>query len=160
MRVPVRVMLRVFDIEVEDRAQMVVPRVVKILFPAPYETDAVPAKEARVQRDKSSKGVAATLSWDASCADQMPRLHLLVKAQVDKKHKGHVVVPMADLVAMADDDGCAEHTFFEPMCCDGVPRVSNDGRQLHMQFSVSMKMVASPVESLTERRRATASSLA
>lgn len=100
-----------------------------------------------------------TLSWDATCADQMPRLHLLLKAQTDKKHKGHCVVSMQDLVSSLDDDGCATHTFFEPMSCDGVPRSSTDGRQLHVQFTVAMKMVASPVESLRERRRTLAAGM-
>ena len=100
-----------------------------------------------------------TLSWDATCADQMPRLHLLLKAQTDKKHKGHCVVSMQGLVSSLDDDGCATHTFFEPMSCDGVPRSSTDGRQLHVQFTVAMKMVASPVESLRERRRTLAAGM-
>ena len=57
--VPVRVMLRVYDIEVEDSAQMVVPRVVKVMFPAPYETDAGIVPPARVQKEKGVDSVSA-----------------------------------------------------------------------------------------------------
>jgi len=124
-----------------------------------------------------------TLSWDATCAAQMPRLHLILKAQTDKKNKGHCVVSIKDLVSSLDEDGCGSHSFFEPMSCDGVrscvamlgttlasltvpsvffvqvPRSSADGRQLHCQFSVSMKIVASPVQSLRTRRRTLAAGM-
>ena len=59
--VPVRVMLRVYDIEVEDNAQMVVPRVVKVMFPAPFETEAGIVPPARVQRDKGVETVRGEL---------------------------------------------------------------------------------------------------
>ena len=54
---PVRVMLRVYDIEVEDGSQMLVPRVVKVMFPAPYETEAGIVTPARVQREKGTEAV-------------------------------------------------------------------------------------------------------
>lgn len=60
-------------------------------------------------------------------------------------------------------DGEGVHTYYEPVCLDGIPILNDDRRQVHIRFKVSMTMHASPeavaVASLAEVRRRTSSLL-
>lgn len=142
---PVRVMLRIVDIEAEENTQLKVPHLVKVLFPAPFEMDDNVGTAAKSVRE--SDGLAAAISCDAESAVAIVHLHTVLKVQVDlkdKSTKGHCVVSLRVLAEGLNDAGYSEARFFEPMYNDGVPCTGPGGRPLHMQFRMSMQLMAVP----------------
>ena len=97
----VHIMLRVSDIKVEARSAMTVPKVVKLLFPAPFEDGGVSvATPLRCSRTKDKVGGTVTyVSPPGADERAMHGLHLLLKVTMDRGIKGHCVVPISLLTS-------------------------------------------------------------
>lgn len=135
----VQAVLRFTQIEfVQGEGSVLVPQVAKILCPAPFELDDSSPTEVRVSKTKA--GLSGTATLTASDPALLPRLHALVKVQVDRNSKGHCVVPLRPLFAALHEDGEADHTYFTPVACDGITRLDAAGRHLHIQFRASLQL--------------------
>jgi hypothetical protein len=135
----VQAVLRFTQIEfVQGEGSVLVPQVAKILCPAPFELDDSPPTEVRVSKTKA--GLSGTATLTASDPASLPRLHALVKVQVDRSSKGHCVVPLRPLFAALSESGESDHTYFVPVACDGITRLDTAGRNLHVQFRASLQL--------------------
>jgi len=135
----VNAVLRVARIEyVRNGGRVLVPQVAKLLCPAPFELDDDAPEEIRVA--KTREGLAATVTLTAASPAALPRLHALLKVQVDRSTKGHCVVPLRPLFAALDAEGAADHEFFVPLACDGISRADPTGATAHVQFRASLQL--------------------
>jgi hypothetical protein len=135
----VQAVLRVQQVEImHGEGRLIVPQVAKLLCPAPFELDDSPPVEVRVTKTKQGLGATITLTLDDPAA--LPRLHALLKVQVDRSTKAHCVVPLRPLVANMDEKGEAEHSFFTPVFSDGITKLDSSGRVIHVQFQALLSV--------------------
>lgn len=137
---PALLMLQVSDVLVEAKSAMLVPKLVKLLFPAPYEAGAM-ASSTPLRLPRTKLGIQGTVKVTQSNALAIPFMHLIMKVSTPEKGaKGHCVIPIYSLVSSMVDDplgaSVACKTYLEPLVCDGVP-VLQDGRQVHVQFTIT-----------------------
>ncbi|KAA0155852.1 hypothetical protein FNF29_01272 [Cafeteria roenbergensis] len=135
----VHAVLRIDRIElVRGEGSVLVPQVAKLLCPAPFELDDGAPAEVRVVKTKAGLSATVTLSTRAPAA--LPRLHAILKVQVDRSTKGHCVVPLRPLFAALDASGRAEHSFFAPIASDGISKAGVAVAPAHAQFQASLQL--------------------